>query len=148
MGRRIRSEREWNHDIGLDWQLLDNRCTQACSASERFESFIPQPYRHCTSWMRLEGLHGSIATTPTKRHFIRPTRQGPRSVCGDRLQFYASVGTITASAYLAAAIIGARKHRFGAYGAAAWKFRCSVAEAVPCHDQPFSLALTLPPLAA
>ena len=59
--------------------------------SERFESFIPQHTGTARVGLRVGRIRmDRLPRHRAKRHFICPTRQGPRSVCGDRLQFYAS----------------------------------------------------------
>ena len=50
MGCEFAQEREWNHDRSLDWHLLDDPRTPACSALVRdLNHLLPRQRRRCTS---------------------------------------------------------------------------------------------------
>ena len=90
MGGEFAQEREWNHDIGLDWQLLDDPMH---AGVRRLVRDLNHLYRGMSVTARA-GLrarrvsNGSIATTPSKASFPISGAARNRSVRGDRLQFH------------------------------------------------------------
>jgi 1,4-alpha-glucan branching enzyme len=152
MGGEFAQEREWNHDIGLDWQLLDNSMH---AGVQRLLSDLNHLYRSIPALHELDcELEGFawIDCHDTEQSAISYVRRGK-----DRNQFVVIVCNFTPvvrhNYRIGVSRGGYYRERVntnsGAYGGSGvGNFGGSVAEAVPCHDQPFSLALTLPPLAA
>ena len=91
MGGEFAQEREWNHDIGLDWQLLDDPMHAGVQRLVRdLNHLIPQHSGTARVGLRAGRIRvDRLPRRRAKRHFIYSTRQGPQSVCGDRLQFHA-----------------------------------------------------------
>ena len=152
MGGEFAQEREWNHDIGLDWQLLDNSMH---AGVQRLLSDLNHLYRSIPALHELDcELEGFawIDCHDTEQSAISYVRRSK-----DRNQFVVIVCNFTPvvrhnyrigvprSGYYRERV-NTDSEVYG--GSGVGNFGGSVAEAVACHDQPFSLALTLPPLAA
>ena len=152
MGGEFAQEREWNHDIGLDWQLLDSPMH---AGVHRLVGDLNHLYRSIPALHELdcepEGFEW-IDCDDTEQSVISYIRRGK-----DRNQLVVIVCNFTP--------VVRRNYRIGVSRGGYYRERVNtdsevygggnvgnlgggVAEAVPCHDQPFSLALTLPPLAA
>ena len=130
MGGEFAQEREWNHDIGLDWHLLDDPMHAGVqSPRARFEPFIPQHSGAARVGLRAGRIcNGSIATT-REQSVISYIRRGK-----DRNQFVVIVCNFTPvvrrnyriGVPRGGLLSRAAKHRFGGI----WRQRrrkCSVA---------------------
>ena len=152
MGGEFAQEREWNHDIGLDWPLLDNPMH---ASMQRLVRDLNHLYRGIPALHELdcepEGFEW-IDCHDAEQSVISYIRRGK-----DRDQFVVIVCNFTpvvrrnyrigvpCGGYYSE-IVNTDSEVYG--GSGVGNLGGSVAEAVPCHDRPFSLALSLPPLAA
>jgi 1,4-alpha-glucan branching enzyme len=151
MGGEFAQEREWNHDVGLDWQLLDEPLHAGvqrlvCDLNHSYRSIPPLHQLDCEA----DGFEW-IDCNDAEQSVISYLRRGK-----DREQFVVMVCNFTP--------VVRRNYRIGVPRGGYYSERVntdsefyggsgvgngggSMAEAVPHHGRPFSLALTLPPLA-
>ena len=91
MGGEFAQEREWNHDIGLDWQLLDSPMH---AGMHRLLGDLNHSYRSIPALHELDCELEGFAwidchdTEQSVISYVR-TRQGSQTVCGCHLQFHA-----------------------------------------------------------
>jgi 1,4-alpha-glucan branching enzyme len=151
MGGEFGQEREWNHDAGLDWHLLDDA---RHAGVHRLVRDLNQAYRGVPALHELdcepEGFEW-IDCHDAEQSVISYIRRGK-----DRDQFVVVACNFTP--------VVRRDYRIGVPLAGLYAERLNtdsefyggsgvgnsghcVADATPCHGRPFSLALTLPPLA-
>ncbi len=151
MGGEIAQDREWNHDTGIDWDLLDDPKHAGMQALVRDlnQAYADQPALHVKDcdpagfrWVVVDDAANSVFAflrlggpndapvlvicnfTPVPRYLYRvgvPTPGEWREVLNTDAALYGGLNV-------------------GNGG-------LTVAEALPSHDLPASLALTLPPLA-
>ena len=151
MGGEFAQEREWNHDASLDWDLLGDPAHAGVSTLVRDLNHLYRelPALHqldcepagfewidCTDWeksiicyLRKGRSPGDIAVVACN---LTPEVRAGYRVGVPRGGIYAERMNTDAAIYGGSNV--------GNAGAV-------IAEAVPCHGRPFSLNLTLPPLA-
>ncbi len=152
MGGEFAQEREWNHDTSLDWPLLDDPMHRAVRALVRdlnnlYRSTVALHVLDCEAegfeWIDCTDVEHSVISyirrgrephdfvvvvcnfTPVVRHGYRVGVPAPG--------FYAERLNTDAADY---------------GGSGATNQGGVETDIVPCHGRPYSLALTLPPLAA
>jgi 1,4-alpha-glucan branching enzyme len=151
MGGEFAQEREWNHDISLDWHLLDDPMHQGV---QRLVRDLNRLYRELPALHRLDCESAGfewIDATDADQSVLSFLRRGDHPG-----QTAVVVCNFTP--------VPRRGYRIGVPGGGGWIERLNTdseiyggsglgnlgrvqAEAVPMHGRPFSLPLTLPPLA-
>jgi 1,4-alpha-glucan branching enzyme len=151
MGGEFGQEREWNHDIGLDWQLLDDPLH---AGVQRLVRDLNHLYRGVRPLHELdcepEGFEW-IDCHDADQSVISFIRRGK-----DRERFVVIACNFTPMVRRNYRIGVPRDGYYGERlnsdsdlygGSGVGNLGGGVAEALPLHGRPFSLALTLPPLA-
>ncbi len=150
MGQEIAQEREWNHDHGLDWYLLDvpeNRGVQAL-VRDLNAVYRAQPALHekdCSPegfrWVVMDDALQSVFA------YLRLSGDAPPAlvVCNFTPvpRYGYRLGVPHGGAWREVVNTDAGVYGGGNVGNGG----ASHADDVPCHDLPASLVLTLPPLA-
>ena len=151
MGSEIAQEREWNHDHGLDWFLLDNPDHKGVQTLVRdlntaYRDVPALHQRDCSDtgfrWVVLEDADQSVYAY---LRFGEPGTKPALVICNfTPVPRYAyRLGVPQSGAWREAVNTDASVYGGSNVGNGGW----AQAEDVPSHDFPASLLLTLPPLA-
>jgi len=152
MGAEFGQEREWNHDRSLDWHLLDDPMHRSM---QRFVAQLNHLYRGTAAlheldceaegfeWVDCNDVEQSIVS------YLRWTRDRADHVavvCNFTpvVRHHYRVGVPSSRFYTER--LNSDSQQYGGSGVGNGKG--VQAEVIPWHGRPFSLALTLPPLAA
>ena len=165
MGCEFAQEREWNHDQSLDWHLLENENSQNTNKPEH--TGVQRLVRDLNYWYRqTPALHQSDCspdgfqwidhshTQESVFSFIRRANRSSDLVENDFAVIVCHfVPTVVANYRIGVPQAGTYHERLNtdsAYyggGNQGTPFGCATAEPVPWNGQPFSIVVTLPPLA-
>ncbi len=152
MGNEFAQEREWNHDAGLDWHLLDESLHAGVRLLVRDlnHSYRGIPSLHeldCEAdgfeWIDCRDAVQSVIS------YIRRAKNRDQFVvvvCNFTpvVRRNYRIGVPRAGSY--SERVNTDSEFYG--GSGVGNFGVCLAEAVPFHNRPFSLSLTLPPLAS
>jgi 1,4-alpha-glucan branching enzyme len=151
MGGEFAQEREWNHDLGLDWHLLEDSLHRGVRNLVRD---LNRLYRGTPALYELDCESGGfewIDSTDVDQSVFSFLRHGKR-----KDGFVAVVSNFTPvireNYRLGVPADGTYVERLNTDakiygGSGVGNFGAVKTEAVPCHGRPYSLSLTLPPLA-
>jgi 1,4-alpha-glucan branching enzyme len=153
MGGEIAQEREWNHDIGLDWSLLDNPLNAGVQSVVRDLNALyretPALYEVDYEPAGFEWIDGGDRQNSVVSFIRRPARGREEDyavvVCNftPTVQENYRVGVPGEGAFTEAL-----NTDDGAYGGSGVRNGGRIeAEEVSAHGRPYSISLTLPPLA-
>ena len=151
MGGEFAQEREWNHDIGLDWQLLgDPVASTACGGWCAISTASTATHRRCTSSIASPtASRGSTWRTRRKHRLLSAPRPRPARACRRRLQLHTGAArmTIGSACRGPGAIASASTPTRTDYGGSGVGNAGEVhAEPHPMHGHQHSVRLRLPPL--
>jgi len=149
MGGEFAQEREWNHDRSLDWHLLGD---PAHAGVQRLVHDLNQTYRSTTALFELdatpEGFEWLLSDAPASTLAFARRGREPHDVAIAVSNFTPVVrpayriGVPEAGTYVEA--INTDDERYGGSGILNGELR---ADQTGAHGKPYSIALTLPPLA-
>jgi 1,4-alpha-glucan branching enzyme len=165
MGCEFAQEREWNHDQSLDWHLLENENSQNTNKPEH--TGVQRLVRDLNYWYRqTPALHQSDCspdgfqwidhshTQESVFSFIRRANRSSDLVENDFAVIVCHfVPTVVTNYRIGVPQAGTYHERLNTdstyYGGSnqGTPFGCATAEPVPWNGQPFSIVVTLPPLA-
>jgi 1,4-alpha-glucan branching enzyme len=149
MGGEFAQEREWNHDRSLDWHLLDDG---AHAGVQRLVGDLNRTYRGLPALHELDaeraGLEWIVSDRPfSVIAFVRRARDpGEVAIVVSNftpvVRYGYRLGVPAEGSYVEAINTDA-----GIYGGSGVHNGVLTAQPFPAHDKPYSIELTLPPLA-